>query len=243
MEKLLITKNKYRVEQLKIELDEESILFMELQGILKQYKLELKLNLGDKETQIQYQFSKSKKEELIKKLTKYLIKQSGIQADYLTDSEKLVQIKKSGEVERVKVLLELVKYPLFHLNKELLSYHIKENIYTYVYHPKAIETANNIFKAIKLLEQIGFKYYEIRNIFSDYGMTVARSELSNTAIEIRAGITIYDELHSQSVKYGVTPKPKVKKRVPMDYSPAGFKERTGIDVSGRKKSKDLNYGL
>ena len=196
----MVNENSNSVWRLKSKVNKEIPLFEELVKELSEANIELSKPLKPSFKGLPT-LSKEEVESYIEQVKEYYIVNSGLTAEWLSEREKLETIRKADTVDRVVELFSLIKYPIFHLNKSLMDLYIKEFIYTYVHHPKAIQMTKTVRNIVsQMRDELKFDEVELRSIFRNYTGSTISSELIGTKIEKMAGVKLNDPLHSSQMR-------------------------------------------
>lgn len=240
-EKRLCTNpEEWNVLQFKRALEKNKPLYDELIQILSNVGIEIKavktLNMDVSSFVYAANWTDEQIESWIEQVSQYYIKESEINASWMSDHEKLETIKRSDDVARIAGLFGSIKYPLLHGNTNLLDFYCEEYIKEYVYHPEAIKAAKQISRIVDEMQQFKISNNDIYDVFSTFGLLRNCDYINNHVLEKKIGVKPFDLQSITNVKYKpfkkavlVTEiKPIVEKYKPTDYSPKAVYARHGI---------------
>lgn len=200
VERVLVGENKQISWELENKIKKELPLFNELEKELSEAKITLPKPLKLNPNGL-YIFSDEEVSKYVEQAKKYYITNSGLSADWLTEQEKLETIRKADTIDRISKLFKLIKYPLFHLNKDLFEEYVVNYIFQYVYHPDAISLFKNVRTIFYTMrDDLNFDEVEIRKTFKDYLGSIIETEFINTKIEAMAGVKLDNPLHSNQMR-------------------------------------------
>ena len=248
--KYIINENKYRVSQLKIKVANEAGAYIELYALLEPAGVDIRkveFNYDTVSPTQAISFTDAYIIDAIQKLKDYYIDSTNIrESDYLSESEMLDTIKRSGNVETAIRLFSEVAMP-FLQNESNLDWFVQEWIQDHTVNPEIISLIEDSKTIKRLLEVVKYSPREIYIALRGYGYNMdGRIDLN--VLDRLVGIRDYDKEGYHNLRYSQLKKAtlienkEARRRDPVDFSPEAVSKRLGIDVSQKGYQDRIKEG-